>query len=111
MRKSPDCYSNSYMDSDNDSQENTSSPAEERVKKLEMNRAAAMRSRLKKKQEIERLRGVVAKLREEQDLLVVKTEQYEKLLQQAYRDNALMKNHLSQVETDTQLLLSQLSPP
>lgn len=95
------------MESDNDSQENTSCP-EERQKKLEMNRAAAMRSRLKKKQEIDRLRGVVARLREEQGLLGVKTEQYEKLLQQAYRDNALMKNHLEQVETDTLQLLGQL---
>jgi len=67
------------MESDNDSQENTSCP-EERQKKLEMNRAAAMRSRLKKKQEIDRLRGVVARLREKQGLLGVKTEQFEKLL-------------------------------
>ena len=95
------------MESDNDSQENTSCP-EERLKKLEMNRAAAMRSRLKKKQEIERLRGVVGRLRSNQELLAVKTEQYEKLLQQAYRDHTLMKNHLEQVETETKQLLSEV---
>lgn len=95
------------MESDNDSQENTSCP-EERQKKLEMNRAAAMRSRLKKKQEIERLRGVVGRLRSHQELLAMKTEQYEKLLQQAYRDHTLMKNNLEQVETETKQLLSEV---
>lgn len=93
------------MDSDNDSMENT---ADERMKKLEMNRAAAMRSRMKKKLEIERLREVVGRLKDDQALLEVKTEQYEKLLQQAYRDHALMKNHLEEVESDTHRLRLQL---
>lgn len=82
--------------------------ADERMKKLEMNRAAAMRSRMKKKLEIERLREVVGRLKDDQALLEVKTEQYEKLLQQAYRDHALMKNHLEEVESDTHRLRLQL---
>ena len=101
------------MDSDedgNDSLENASlDPSLDKQKKLEMNRAAAMRSRLKKKREIERLRVVVEELSQAKELVDVKREQYEQLLQISYRDNAIMKAHLVQVEDENAQLRQQIT--
>ena len=51
-------------------------PEEERQKRLEMNRAAAMRSRMKKKAELEKLKKQVEELTEAKNLLELKMQQY-----------------------------------
>ena len=67
---------------------------EERQKRLEMNRAAATRSRMKKKAELEKLKKQVQELTEAKNLLELKMQQYESLLQASYRDNTLLKAHI-----------------
>ena len=78
--------------------ENT--PADDRQKRLEMNRAAAMRSRQKKKQELEQLRRQVEQLNSAKALLEIKLQQYEALLQASYRDNTLLKAHINHILTE-----------
>jgi hypothetical protein len=95
---------------DNDSQENAASCcSEDKQKKLELNRAAAMRSRMKKKMEIERLQGVVFQLSQSKELLDLKLDQYEQLLQQSYRDNAMMKTHMAQALAEQEKVRRQMS--
>lgn len=81
------------------------SPEEEKQNRLEMNRAAAMRSRNKKKAELQKLKKQVEELTEAKNLLELKMQQYESLLQASYRDNTLLKAHIHSVLSQNSSLL------
>ncbi|CAG9311062.1 unnamed protein product [Blepharisma stoltei] len=73
-------------------------------KRLEKNKAAAMRSRLKKKLEAEQLRRHVSELSESNHNLKASLQHYEALLQAAYSENLVLKANICYVSSENELL-------
>ena len=68
----------------------------EKERRLELNRAAAMRSRQKKKQELERLQHEAEVLTAAKDISEKRFQQFEALLKESYRTNAQLQAQLLQ---------------
>ncbi|CAG9332700.1 unnamed protein product [Blepharisma stoltei] len=81
---------------------------EQRQQRLEMNRAAAMRSRNKKKMEMMRFKSLVVELSNEKALLLQKIQQYEMLIQASYTENSMLKVEMSQLIFENSMLKQTL---
>ncbi|CAG9333328.1 unnamed protein product [Blepharisma stoltei] len=81
---------------------------EERQLRLEMNRAAAMRSRNKKRMEMLRLKSLVVDLNNEKVLLELKLQQYEMLMQASYGENNMLKVEMTQLMLENAVLKQNL---
>jgi hypothetical protein len=78
----------------------------EKERRLELNRAAAMRSRMKKKHELERLQQEAEVLTAANDAAEKRFQQFEVLLQESYKANTLLQAQLLQA-LNTQAEASQ----
>ena len=83
------------MTSESASEADFSLPSE-KDRRLELNRAAAMRSRMKKKQELERLQHEAEVLTSANEAAEKRFQQFEALLQESYKANAQLQAQLLQ---------------
>lgn len=80
----------------------------EKERRLELNRAAAMRSRLKKKQELEYLQKEADELSAAKAASEKRVMQFEALLQASYTEAALTQSRLMQAVNDRAVLQLRL---
>ena len=80
----------------------------EKERRLELNRAAAMRSRLKKKQELEQLQGQAEALTAAKATSEKRVQQYEVLLQESYKEAAATQSRLLQCINERAVLQLRL---
>lgn len=76
--------------------------------RLEMNRAAAMRSRTKKRLEMTRLKSLVVEINNEKLMLEAKVSQYEMFIQVSMAESTMLRMEIGQLMADNALLKQNL---